>query len=174
MSVYVCAPVTNPLKRLNLPKPVLLPKLKGLPKRSMVMAEQRQTVDQKQLLNYRCKVSWLTFLPSEKAFSYKMRLDAMKRQAGRPSINSAPVEQNLIGVTSRDTLAKEIGESSEQVRRYIRLTRLIPFLLRMVDGREIALRPAVEISYLPRDWQEVVAAAVHYQKRTPSHAQAKK
>ena len=113
-------------------------------------------------------------LPSEKAFSYKMRLDAMKRQAGRPSLNSAPVEQNLKGVTSRDALAKEIGESSEQVRRYIRLTRLIPFLLRMVDGREIALRPAVEISYLPRDWQEVVAAAVHYQKRTPSHAQAKK
>lgn len=174
MSVYVCAPVTNQLKRLNLPKHVLLPKLKGLPKRFMVMAEQRQTVDQKQLLNYRCKVSWLTFLPSEKAFSYKMRLDAMKRQAGRPSINSALVEQNLIGVTSRDTLAKEIGESSEQVRRCIRLTRLIPFLLQMVDDREIALRPAVEISYLPRDWQEVVAAAVHYQKRTPSHAQAKK
>ena len=112
-------------------------------------------------------------LPSEKAFSYKMRLDAMKRQAGRPSLNSAPVEQNLKGVTSRDALAKEIGESSEQVRRYIRLTRLIPSLLRMVDEKKIALRPAVELSYLPREWQEVVVAAVHYQKRTPSHTQAK-
>lgn len=95
-----------------------------------------------------------TILPSEKAFSYKMRLDAMKRQAGRPSVNSAPVEQNFKGITSRDALAKELGESSEQIRRYIRLTYLIPKLLEMVDEGKIALRPAVEISYLPRDMQE--------------------
>lgn len=114
-----------------------------------------------------------TILPSEKAFSYKMRLDAMKRQAGRPSVNSAPVEQNFKGITSRDALAKELGESSEQIRRYIRLTYLIPQLLEMVDEGKIALRPAVEISYLPRDMQESLVAAIHYEDSTPSHAQAR-
>lgn len=114
-----------------------------------------------------------TILPSEKAFSYKMRLDAMKRQAGRPSVNSAPVEQNFKGITSRDALAKELGESSEQIRRYIRLTYLIPKLLEMVDEGKIALRPAVEISYLPRDMQESLVAAIHYEDSTPSHAQAR-
>ncbi|MST69672.1 ParB/RepB/Spo0J family partition protein [Clostridiales Family XIII bacterium RF-744-FAT-WT-3] len=112
-------------------------------------------------------------LPSEKAFSYKMRLDAMKRQGKRTDLTSAPLEQKLEQQTSRNILANQIGESSEQVRRYIRLTHLIPSLLRMVDEKKIALRPAVELSYLPREWQEVVVAAVHYQKRTPSHTQAK-
>lgn len=112
-------------------------------------------------------------LPSEKAFSYKMRHDAMKRQGKRTDLTSAPLEQKLEQQTSRNILANQIGESSEQVRRYIRLTHLIPSLLRMVDDRKIALRPAVEMSYLPREWQEVVVAAVHYQKRTPSHTQAK-
>ena len=114
-----------------------------------------------------------TILPSEKAFSYKMRLDAMKRQAGRPPVNSAPVEQNFKGITSRDALAKELGESSEQIRRYIRLTYLIPKLLEMVDEGKIALRPAVEISYLPRNMQESLVAAIHYEDSTPSHAQAR-
>ena len=112
-------------------------------------------------------------LPSEKAFSYKMRLDAMKRQAGRPKNNSAPMGPNLLGARSNALLAEETNESVATIKRYIRLTHLTPSLLRMVDDRKIALRPAVEMSYLPREWQEVVVAAVHYQKRTPSHAQVK-
>ena len=86
-------------------------------------------------------------LPSEKAFSYKMRLEAMKRQGKRTDLTCAPVEHKLN--KSRDILATEVGESREQVRRYIRLTELIPEILEMVDREEIALRPAVELSYLP-------------------------
>ena len=112
-------------------------------------------------------------LPSEKAFSYKMRLDAMKRQGKRTDLTSNPVGRKLQEVESAGIIGVETGDSQTQVRRYIRLTRLIPSLLRMVDEKKIALRPAVELSYLPREWQEVVVAAVQYQKRTPSHAQAK-
>ena len=112
-------------------------------------------------------------LPSEKAFSYKMRLDAMKRQGKRSDLTSNPVGRKLQEVESAGIIGVETGDSQTQVRRYIRLTRLVPSLLRMVDDRKIALRPAVEMSYLPREWQEVVVAAVHYQKRTPSHTQAK-
>ena len=112
-------------------------------------------------------------LPSEKAFSYKMRLDAMKRQGKRTDLTSNPVGRKLQEVESAGIIGVETGDSQTQVRRYIRLTRLVPSLLRMVDDRKIALRPAVEMSYLPREWQEVVVAAVHYQKRTPSHTQAK-
>lgn len=114
-----------------------------------------------------------TILPSEKAFSCKMRLDAMRRQAGRPKNNSATVEQNYNGMSSRDILAKELGESSEQIRKYIRLTHLTPTLLKMVDENKIALRPAVELSYLPRELQDIVVAAIHYEDSTPSHAQAR-
>ena len=114
-----------------------------------------------------------TILPSEKAFSCKMRLDAMRRQAGRPKNNSATVEQNYNGLSSRDILAKELGESSEQIRKYIRLTHLTPTLLKMVDENKIALRPAVELSYLPRELQDIVVAAIHYEDSTPSHAQAR-
>lgn len=112
-------------------------------------------------------------LPSEKAFSYKMRLDAMKRQGKRSNLTSNPVGRKLQEVESAGIIGVETGDSQTQVRRYIRLTRLVPSLLRMVDEKKIALRPAVELSYLPREWQEVVVAAVHYQKRTPSHTQAK-
>lgn len=112
-------------------------------------------------------------LPSEKAFSYKMRLDAMKRQGKRTDLTSNPVGRKLQEVESAGIIGVETGDSQTQVRRYIRLTRLVPSLLRMVDDRKIALRPAVEMSYLSREWQEVVVATVHYQKRTPSHAQAK-
>lgn len=112
-------------------------------------------------------------LPSEKAFSYKMRLDAMKRQGKRTDLTSNPVGRKLQEVESAGIIGVETGDSQTQVRRYIRLTRLVPSLLRMVDEKKIALRPAVELSYLPREWQEVVVAAVHYQKRTPSHTQAK-
>ena len=108
-------------------------------------------------------------LPSEKAFSYKMRLEAMKRLPGRPSKdNLGPVVQNF----SRDELGEAAGESGRQVSRYIRLTWLIPELLQLVDDGKIALRPAVELSYL-NDWeQEDLLNAMDLADATPSHAQA--
>ena len=110
-----------------------------------------------------------TILPSEKAFSYKMRLEAMKRQAGRPSKdNLGPVVQNF----SRDELGESAGESGRQISRYIRLTELIPDLLTMVDEGRIALRPAVELSYLGKLEQQDLAAAIGLSLATPSHAQA--
>lgn len=108
-------------------------------------------------------------LPSEKAFSYKMRLEAMKRQAGRPSKeNSGPVVQNF----SRDNLGDSAGESGRQISRYIRLTELIPSILEMVDEGKIAFRPAVEISYLLKDEQEELYEAMSFADATPSLAQA--
>lgn len=112
-----------------------------------------------------------TILPSEKAFAYKMRLDAMNRQGKRTDLTSAPVEQKLKGMSSRDMLAKEVGEGSEQIRRYIRLTELIPELLEMVDDNKIALRPAVEISYLPKDLQKELLDNIGMEACTPSHDQ---
>ena len=112
-------------------------------------------------------------LPSEKAFAYRMRLEAMKRLPGRPRMeNGAPVEHHLRGVKSRDVLADEIGESKDQVRRYIRLTELIPELLDMVDEGEIALRPAVELSYIPKLKQGEIWQRMEMEQCTPSHAQA--
>lgn len=108
-------------------------------------------------------------LPSEKAFSYKMRLEAMKRQAGRPGKeNSGPVVQNF----SRDELGGQGGESGRQVSRYIRLTYLIPEILQMVDEGKIAFRPAVEISYLTQDEQKLLLEGMEYADATPSLAQA--
>lgn len=113
-------------------------------------------------------------LPSEKAFSCKMQLEAMKRKAGRPSKNGAPVEHNLKGMKSREVLAQQIGESSEQIRRYIRLTELIPEILQMVDDGKIALRPAVEISYFPVDLQQDLLETMEVEDCTPSFAQTVK
>ena len=120
-------------------------------------------------------------LPSEKAFAYKMKLDAMKRQAGRPSKNnSATVLQNFEGKTSREILAEQSGESHEQIRKYIRLTNLTPELLDMVDNSvlkekgqlQMALRPAVELSYLSKDEQNALLEVMEGEDCTPSHAQA--
>ena len=108
-------------------------------------------------------------LPSEKAFSYKMRLEAMKRQGKRTDLTCAPVEHKLN--KSRDVLATEVGESREQVRRYIRLTELIPEILEMVDQEQVALRPAVEISYLPKKMQKTLCEIMDMEQCTPSHAQ---
>lgn len=108
-------------------------------------------------------------LPSEKAFAYKMRLDAMKRQAGRPSKNNVvPMGQYF----SRKELAEQVNESQTQIQRYIRLTNLIPMLLLLVDEGQIAMRPAVEISYLPEKQQEVLADCIAMEDCTPSHYQA--
>lgn len=111
-------------------------------------------------------------LPSEKAFAYKMKLEAMKRQAGRPRKNSATVLQDFGGKTSREVLAGQSGESHEQIRKYIRLTELIPPILDMVDETKIAMRPAVELSYLPKEEQELLLDAMQLEDCTPSHAQA--
>ena len=114
-----------------------------------------------------------TILPSEKAFAYKMRLEAMKRQAGRPSKeNYSPMGNNLEFSTSSDELAEKVGESKNQIFRYIRLTELAPEILQMVDERRIAFRPAVEISYLPEEQQYTLLEAMEYSDATPSLAQA--
>lgn len=94
-------------------------------------------------------------LPSEKAFAYKMKLEAMKRQAGRPSKNnSGQNDQNLSGLVSRDVLAQQVGESSKQIQRFIRLTELIPDLLELVDKKRLNFTIAVDISYIPQDVQK--------------------
>lgn len=110
-----------------------------------------------------------TILPSEKAFSYKMRLEAMKRQGKRNDLTCAPVEHKL--KKSRDALAEQVGEGREQIRRYIRLTELIAPILEMVDDGKIALRPAVEISYLPEELQYELFGSIEQEDCTPSHAQ---
>ena len=107
-------------------------------------------------------------LPSEKAFAYKMRLEAMNRQGKRTDLTSGPVGQKF----SRDELADSVGESGRQVSRYIRLTELIPELLDMVDEGQIAMRPAVEISYLPKELQEELLENMEIEACTPSHDQA--
>ena len=110
-----------------------------------------------------------TILPSEKAFAYKMRLEAMKRQGERTDLTSAPLVQKL---TSREKIAEKSGDSHEQVRRFIRLTELGPEILQMVDERQIAFRPAVEISYLTEEQQYTLLEAMSYNDATPSLAQA--
>lgn len=112
-------------------------------------------------------------LPSEKAFAYKMRLEAMKRQAGRPTKdNYSPVGNNSEFATSSDELAEKVGESKNQIFRYIRLTELVPEILQMVDERQIAFRPAVEISYLTEEQQYTLLEAMEYNDATPSLVQA--
>lgn len=112
-------------------------------------------------------------LPSEKAFAYKMRLDAMTRQGKRTDLTSTPVVEKLSGKSALSVtkLGEAVGESREQIRRYIRLTELIPALLTLVDEKRIALRPAVELSYLPKEAQEWIAECIDYLDATPSHAQ---
>ncbi len=110
-----------------------------------------------------------TILPSEKAFSYKMRLEAMNRQGQRTDLTFSPVDKKLR--TGQD-VAKESGESQAQIYRYIRLTNLVPELLDIVDEGKIAMRPAVELSYLKKDEQNYLLEAMEFADATPSHAQA--
>ncbi|NLC74499.1 MAG: ParB/RepB/Spo0J family partition protein [Clostridiales bacterium] len=108
-------------------------------------------------------------LPSEKAFSYKMRLEAMTRQGQRTDLTSTPVESKS---RANEELGNQVGESREQIRRYIRLTELIPELLEMVDEGRIAMRPAVELSYLNDIEQQDLLPAMEIADATPSHVQA--
>ena len=108
-------------------------------------------------------------LPSEKAFAYKMRLEAMKRQGQRSDLTSTPMVSKS---RSNEELADKVGESREQIRRYIRLPELVPEILQMVDDRQIAFRPAVEISYLSEEQQYTLLEAMSYNDAIPSLAQA--
>lgn len=112
-------------------------------------------------------------LPSEKAKAYKMRLDVMKRQAGRPKKeNARPVGTDLSGIRSDELLAEESPDSARQIQRYIRLNELVPEILTLVDEGRIAMRPAVEISYFPKEAQQQLFEAIEYNDCTPSHDQA--
>lgn len=111
-------------------------------------------------------------LPSEKAFAYKMKLDAMKRQGQRSDLTSAPLEPKLKGSRSNEELAANSPDSRSQIQRFIRLTELIPSVLQMVDDGKIAFRPAVELSYLSKEQQEALYSTMECEDCTPSLAQA--
>ncbi len=112
-----------------------------------------------------------TILPSEKAFAYKMRLEAMNRQGKRTDLTSGPM-----GPKSRtnEELGQQVNESATQIKRYIRLTELIPDILELVDDGKIGLRPAVELSYIPKDIQEYIYDTMDMEQCTPTHAQARR
>ena len=115
-----------------------------------------------------------TLLPSEKAFAFKMKLEAMKRQGARTDLTSVQVGRKLDGKEAREILAEQVGESRNQISRYIRLTELIPELLDMVDNKKIAFNPAVELSYLTKDEQNNFFEAMEYAQATPSLSQAQR
>ena len=135
-----------------------------------VKAEVREmTRDEAIILMVESNLQRSVILPSEKAFSYKMRLEAMNRQGQRSDLTSTPVVSKS---RSNEELGSEHGESREQVRRYIRLTELIPELLDLVDEGRIAFRPAVELSYLQKEEQSALLEQIAYADATPSLAQA--
>lgn len=114
-----------------------------------------------------------TILPSEKALAVKMKLDAMKRKAGRPKANGAPEEHHYRGVKSVNVIAEQLGESREQIRRYVRVADLVPELLRLLDEGKMKMRPAVELSYLSHEEQKRAYNVMAAEACTPSHAQAR-
>lgn len=115
-----------------------------------------------------------TLLPSERAFAYKMKLEAMKHQGERVDLTCAQVGHKLEGKKSRDILAEQVGQSRNQVQRYIRLTELIPELLELVDERRIALNPAYELSFLKKEEQTKLLDAMESEQTTPSLSQAQR
>ena len=137
-----------------------------------IRAEIRDlTRDEAIILMVESNLQRSVILPSEKAFSYKMRLEALKRMPGRPSKeNGVPLEPHLSG-KSRDILAASSPDSNSQILRYIRLTELIPPLLDMVDDGRIGMRPAVELSYLSKESQTELAEIISFMDATPSHDQ---
>lgn len=137
---------------------------------TMIKAEVREmTRDEAIIMMVESNLQRSVILPSEKAYSYKMRLEAIKRQQGaRTDLTSAPVEQK----SSREVLAENSPDSHAQIQRYIRLTELQPEILELVDEGKIGLRPAVELSYLSRHEQDMLVEAMEYADCTPSHAQA--
>ena len=135
-----------------------------------IKAEVKElTRDEAIILMVESNLQRSTILPSEKAAAYKMRLEAMKRQGQRTDLTSTPVVSKS---RSNEELGERIGESREQIRRYIRLNELVPGLVNMVDEGRIAMRPAVELSYLSEREQEDLLESISYQDATPSLAQA--
>ena len=133
---------------------------------------KKLTRDEAIILMVESNLQRSVILPSEKAFSYKMRLEAMKRQGQRTDLTCSPVGNKLPGVKSSTVMAEEVGESKNTIFRYIRLTELIPELLDLVDEGRIAFRPAVELSYLQKEEQRALLEQIAYADATPSHAQA--
>ena len=115
-----------------------------------------------------------SLLPSERAFAYKMKLEAMKRQAGRPSKENCSQVGNDFGKKSSEVLAEQVGQSKNQIFRYIRLTELIPELMDMVDEKKIALNPAYELSFLKKEEQVDLLDAMDSEQATPSLSQAQR
>ena len=137
-----------------------------------VKAEVREmTRDEAIILMVESNLQRSVILPSEKAFSYKMRLEAMNRQGQRTDLTSSPLATKLSQGRSDVELGEQVGESKDQVRRYIRLTNLVPELLDLVDEGKIKMRPAVELSYLDEDSQRAVVDEIDLNQCTPSHAQ---
>lgn len=132
------------------------------------------TRDEAIILMVESNLQRFVILPSEKAFSYKMRLEAMKRQGQRTDLTSSPVGMKSDGKQSLDIIGEAVGDSRNQVHRYIRLTELVPELLDLVDEGKIAMRPAVELSYLNDKEQQDLLPAMELADATPSHAQAVK
>ena len=140
---------------------------------STVPAEIKElTRDEAIILMVESNLQRSVILPSEKAFSYKMRLEAMKRQGQRTDLTSSPVGMKSDGKQSLDIIGEAVGDSRNQVHRYIRLTELAPELLDLVDEGKIAMRPAVELSYLNDKEQQDLLPAMELADATPSHAQA--
>lgn len=138
-----------------------------------VKAEVREmTRDEAIILMVESNLQRSTILPSEKAFSYKMRLEAMNRQGERADLTCSPMDNKLKGVKSASLLKEATGDGQAQVYRYIRLTELIPELLQLVDESRIAFRPAVELSYLKKEEQASLLEEISYTDATPSLAQA--
>jgi len=140
-----------------------------------IKAEIRElTRDEAIILMVESNLQRSVILPSEKAFSYKMKLEAMKRQGQRTDLTSSPLGMKSQGKQSLDVLGEATGDSRNQIHRYIRLTELIPSILEMVDEGKIAFRPAVEISYLLKGEQEELYEAMSFADATPSLEQARK
>lgn len=115
-----------------------------------------------------------SLLPSERAWAYKLKMDALKHQGKRLDLTSGQIGQKLSAATVRDQVAQEAGDSSRQVQRFIRLTELIPELMDMVDRKEVAMNPAVELSYMKKNEQRMFLEAMDYSQATPSLSQAQR
>ena len=140
---------------------------------TMIKAEVREmTRDEAIIMMVESNLQRSVILPSEKAYSYKMRMEAIKRQGQRTDLTSRQVGDKLDGRRSGERLGEAVGESERQIQRYIRLTELQPEILELVDEGKIGLRPAVELSYLSRHEQDMLVEAMEYADCTPSHAQA--
>ena len=169
LTPLIARPMENGYELISGHRRKLAAELAGLNKLPVLVRDM--TDDESIVLMVDSNIQRENLLPSEKAFAYKMKLDAMKRQGKRTDLTSVQVGHKL---KARDIVAKESGESAIQVQRYIRLTELTPPLLLMVDERKIAFNPAVELSYLTQEEQTMLLDAMAAQEATPSLSQAQR